>query len=79
MKPKMYTLGYDYVLSKRTKMYVAYSKIDNGSGTTSNGTAIGSSYYYIAGPAANGNAGTNGTLSPGTDVTSFGVGVQHVF
>jgi predicted porin len=78
-KPKMYTLGYDYVLSKRTKLYVAYSKIDNGTSTTSNGTAIGSAYYYIAGPAANGNAGTNGTLSPGTDVTSFGVGVQHVF
>jgi predicted porin len=78
-KPKMYTLGYDYVMSKRTKLYVAYSKIDNGVTTTSGGTPIGSSYYYIAGPAANGNAGTNGTLSPGTDVTSFGVGVQHVF
>jgi predicted porin len=78
-KPKMYTLGYDYVLSKRTKMYVAYSKIDNGTTTLANGTAVGSAYYYIAGPAANGNAGTNGTLAAGTDVTSFGVGIQHVF
>jgi predicted porin len=78
-KPKMYTLGYDYVLSKRTKMYVAYSKIDNGTTTLANGTAVGSTYYYIAGPAANGNSGTNGTLGAGTDVTSVGVGVQHVF
>jgi len=26
----MATIGYDYILSKRTKMYAAYSKIDNG-------------------------------------------------
>jgi len=78
-KPKMYTLGYDYVMSKRTKLYVAYSKIDNGTTTLANGTAVGSTYYYIAGPAANSNAGTNGALAAGSDVTSFGVGIQHVF
>jgi predicted porin len=86
VKAKMYSLGYDYVLSKRTKMYVAYNKIDNG--TTQVGTnVIGSSYYYIAGPAANsqpsaafpGGQGTNGGLAQGTDVTTFGVGIQHVF
>jgi len=87
VKAKMYSLGYDYVLSKRTKMYVAYNKIDNGSTTASNGAVIGSSYYYIAGPAANtapsaafpGGQGTNGGLAQGTDVTTIGVGIQHVF
>jgi len=39
-KAKMITLGYDYVMSKRTKMYFAYNKIDNG---------ISTNYYYIAG------------------------------
>jgi len=86
-KAKMYSLGYDYVLSKRTKMYVAYNKIDNGTATASNGAVIGSSYYYIAGPAANtqpsaafpGGQGTNGSLAQGTDVTTIGVGIQHVF
>ncbi len=79
---KMMTLGYDYVLSKRTKMYAAYTKIDNGPGTN---------YYYIAGPAGN-NGGTsipgtraapfNGTASgvaQGTDVTSLSFGLQHTF
>ena len=90
VKAKMYSLGYDYVLSKRTKMYVAYNKIDNGSTTLANGAQVGSSYYYIAGPAANsvpstaavgfqGGQGTNGGLAQGTDVTTIGVGIQHVF
>ena len=75
-KAKMITLGYDYVMSKRTKMYFAYNKIDNG---------ISTAYYYIAGPAANNAvgastiAGTNGGLAIGTDVTTLGVGVQHSF
>ena len=74
MKPKMYVLGYDYVLSKRTKMYVAYAKIDN----QSNG-AIGTNYYYIAGPAGNNANGTASGVQAGTDVTTVGVGIQHVF
>jgi predicted porin len=77
VQAKMYALGYDYVLSKRTKLYVSYAKIDNGVITTSAGNS-GSSYYYIAGPAANTN-GSSGGLSPGTDVTSYGFGIQHVF
>ena len=82
---KMMTLGYDYVLSKRTKMYVAYNKIDNGF----NGT-VGTNYYYIAGPAGNvggtaaggGPVNTSGTasgISAGTDVTTIGLGLQHTF
>jgi predicted porin len=66
----MMTLGYDYVLSKRTKMYVAYNKIDNG---------ISTNYYYIAGPAGNNANGTASGVQPGTDVTTIGLGIQHTF
>ena len=71
---KMTTVGYDYIMSKRTKMYFAYNKIDNG---FANG--VGTNYYYIAGPAANNGGGTNGGLAAGTDVTSLSVGMQHSF
>jgi predicted porin len=82
---KMTTIGYDYIMSKRTKMYVAYNKIDNGW----NGT-VGTNYYYIAGPAGNvggtaaggGPANTGGTasgISSGTSVTTVGLGLQHTF
>ena len=77
VQAKMTVVGYDYVMSKRTKMFVAYAKIDNGW----NGT-VGSNYYYIAGPAAQGNAlgrGTSGALIAGTDVTTFALGMQHTF
>jgi hypothetical protein len=60
-------------------MYVAYNKIDNGQTTLANGTAVGSSYYYIAGPATNNVNGTAGGLAAGTDVTTYAFGVQHVF
>ena len=76
-KAKMITLGYDYVMSKRTKMFAAYAKIDNGF----NGT-VGSNYYYIAGPAAQGTATGRGTaagLQAGTDVTTISLGIQHTF
>ena len=74
IQAKQMTLGYDYVLSKRTKMYAAYNKIDNG---FANG--VGTSYYYIAGPAANNGGGTSGGLAAGTDVTTFALGIQHSF
>ncbi|HKW38020.1 MAG TPA: porin [Burkholderiales bacterium] len=74
-KAKEYSLGYDYVLSKRTKLYVAYNKIDN----SMNGAGTGTSYYYIAGPATNSGNGTAGALAQGVDVTTYGLGVQHVF
>src|SRR5258708_35901924 len=69
-KAKMMTVGYDYIMSKRTKMYVAYNKIDNG---------ISTSYYYIAGPAANlGNAPT-ATLPPSPPLTNATLGIQPTF
>jgi predicted porin len=75
---KMSVLGYDYVMSKRTKMFVAYAKIDNG---------LRTNYYYIAGPAGNNGAnatplvglGTASGISPGTDVTTIALGMQHSF
>lgn len=79
VKPKEMSIGYDYILSKRTKMYIAYNKIDNGTVTNNAGAIQGSNYYYIAGPAANANNGTGGALSAGTDVTTLGLGIQHVF
>jgi predicted porin len=69
-KAKMMTVGYDYILSKRTKLYVAYNKIDNGSDTN---------YYYIAGPAGNNSNGTASGITQGTDVTTIALGAQHSF
>ena len=78
VEAKMMTLGYDYIMSKRTKMYFAYNKIDNGLKVV--GTAnVGTSYYYIAGPAANSGNGTSGGLVAGSDVTTIGLGIQHTF
>jgi predicted porin len=76
LSAKEYSLGYDYVLSKRTKLYIAYNKIDNSFDATK---GVGTSYYYIAGPATNNGSGTNGGLAQGTDVTTYALGVQHVF
>ncbi len=78
VEAKMLTLGYDYIMSKRTKMYFAYNKIDNGLKYV--GTAnVGTAYYYIAGPAANQNNGTSGGLVAGSDVTTIAFGIQHSF
>jgi predicted porin len=78
VEAKMMTLGYDYIMSKRTKMYFAYNKIDNGLKYVG-GANVGTSYYYIAGPAANSGNGTSGGLVAGSDVTTIGLGIQHTF
>ena len=77
------SLGYDYILSKRTKLIFAYAKIDN---SPTSATFGGSAYYYIAGPAGNNPAAApntgNGTASgiqASTDTTTFAFGIQHVF
>src|SRR5438105_2222537 len=80
-KARMTVVGYDYVMSKRTKMFAAFAKIDNGfDGTT------GTNYYYIASPAAHGGGpvanvglGNSGNLAAGTDVTTIALGMQHTF
>jgi hypothetical protein len=66
----MYSLAYDHLLSKRTSLYAAYGRINNGSGTN---------YYYVAGPTANNNAGSTGGISAGVDVTTYQAGVKHTF
>jgi len=72
-------LGYDHAMSKRTALYAAYGKITNGQATTAAGANVGSTYYYIAGPAGNANAGTVSAVAAGTDVTTYAVGVRHTF
>jgi len=83
VQAKQMSVGYDYVMSKRTKVYAVFNKIDNGFDSTNN---IGTSYYYIAGPAGNaggavaaGGTGTSSGIIAGTDVTSIGLGIQHTF
>jgi len=68
---KEFAIGYDYILSKRTKVYLAYNKIDNGNGTN---------YYYAApsAPAQTAN-GTFNSITAGTDVQVLAVGIQHSF
>ena len=61
--------GYAHNLSKRTKAYFQFANIKNGPGQA---------VYYIAGPAGNAAGGTGGILA-GTDVRTFGIGVQHSF
>jgi predicted porin len=78
IEAKMTTVGYDYVMSKRSKLYFAYNKIDNGL-TTVGAATVGTNYYYIAGPAANAGNGTAGALVAGTDVSTIAVGIQHAF
>jgi|GEM_PF-528834 len=74
---KMTVAGYDYVMSKRTKLFAAYAKIDNG---------LLTNYFYIAGPAGNngggtaaGGTGTSSGVVRNTDVTTFALGIQHSF
>ncbi|MSQ70850.1 MAG: porin [Betaproteobacteria bacterium] len=62
------TLGYDHSMSKRTTLYAVYGRINNSNGT---------SYYYIAAP--NGPNGVSSVLTPGTDVSTLGVGIRHTF
>ena len=68
-KARFISAGYAHNLSKRTKAYFQFGNIRNDDA---------SSVYYIAGPAGNAVGGTGGILA-GTDVRTFGVGVQHSF
>jgi predicted porin len=64
------SLAYDHRLSKRTGVYAAAGRINNGAGTN---------YYYIAGPTSNSNGGDTGGVAAGVDVTTYAVGVKHTF
>lgn len=64
------SLAYDHALSKRTGLYAAYGRINNGSG---------SSYYYNSAQQTGSAGGAVFSLSPGTDVTTYMAGVKHRF
>jgi predicted porin len=68
-KARFISAGYAHNLSKRTKAYFQFANIKND---------VASAVYYIAGPAANAAGGTGGLIA-GSDVRTFGVGVQHSF
>lgn len=63
---KMYVLGYDYALSKRTNVGVFYSRLDNNT--------AGSYQPFLAGTSATGSA-----LAAGETASTFAVGVKHTF
>jgi len=63
---KMYTLGYDYALSKRTNVGVFYSRLDNDA----NGT------YQ---PFLSGTSFTGSALAAGETASTFALGVKHTF
>jgi len=63
---KMYTLGYDYALSKRTNVGVFYSRLDND--------ARGSYQPFLAGTSFTGSA-----LQAGETASTFALGMKHTF
>jgi predicted porin len=69
---KLWTLGYDYALSKRTNVGVFFSKLKNDN----NGTAGSAVAYspYKAGTSQNGSA-----LFTGESASIFSVSVKHTF
>ncbi|MDP1864174.1 MAG: porin [Thiobacillus sp.] len=62
---KMYSVGYDYNLSKRTQAYVAYSKTKNDTGA--------------AFSSMGGGHGDNLAIAAGQDPSAFSLGMIHKF
>lgn len=62
---KMYTLGADYNLSKRTAVYGYYTKLNND--------AAGARNFFYAVPGAAGQAATN------VDYSALSFGIRHAF
>ncbi len=62
---EQYTFAYNYNLSKRTKLYAYYTRIDNDK-----------NIYY--GPGFNSNNQSAG-IRPGDNFSSFAVGIRHSF
>lgn len=70
---KMYAIGYDYNLSKRTNLYVSYARISNdGDGTTT--PASGYTPIVVGDASGGGTAVPHGQTSGG-----FVVGLRHKF
>jgi len=68
---KMYVLGADYSLSKRTTAYVAYAKTNNDSGATA---GTGAAFSAFGG----GHGDNPGTVA-GKDPSGFSLGMKHSF
>ena len=60
---KQYTVAYNYNLSKRSKVYAYYTKIDNDSARSAGG---GGAYSFLGSPA-------------GLDISSVALGIRHNF
>ncbi len=63
---KMYTLGWDYALSKRTNVGVFYSRLDND--------RLGAYQPFLAGTSLTGSA-----LAAGETASTLAMGVKHTF
>ena len=63
---KLWTVGYDYALSKRTNVGVFYSRLDND--------ARGQYQPFLAGTSFTGSA-----LAAGETASTFALGVKHTF
>ena len=66
---KMAMLGYEYTMSKRTSVGVAYTQINNGT----NGS------YDFWHPSSNITGTAGAVLNPGVDPRSFSVNMTHTF
>jgi predicted porin len=62
---EQYTLAYNYNLSKRTKLYAYYTRVDNDNNI----------YYGPGFSSSNQSAG----IQPGDTFSSFAVGIRHLF
>ncbi len=65
---KMWTVGYEYSLSKRTMVKAYYANLKNDDNAR---------YDFYTAPV--GTYGSNTSAQPDVDVSGFGVGLRHAF
>jgi predicted porin len=75
-----YSLGVDYNLSKRSKLYAQYTKTNNQN-NAEYGVGAGGVGYYIPNNTATAGAGFPGVTSGavGNDPSVFSIGMRHTF
>ena len=73
----IYTVGADYVFSKRTKLIAQYQKVDNGA-NASYGVGFGTNAYYAPGLAAAVTGGSTTGIA-GNNPSIISVGMVHTF
>lgn len=67
----MWTVGYEYALSKRTMLKAVYAKIKNESASNAD--------FYTAAVQSNGTVPVTSALATGADPQGFGIGLRHTF